>query len=222
MSLSLTENGNRMNITWDVNSRTIFVLQKWKFSFHTTDEASAWTKREKEVFCQRAESLILDYWSSKAYAVIRDQPRIHYNINIRIRNLFDRELSDNYHWDVRVWKFVNDRTDRSNGVPINSVDNKLTNLVNWSKRIIQLRYDSVHPTIYNEELSQYGLVHEMGHTFCNPDEDTIMLRPLFLNDEKSILLFGNEVRKRHFDYLKGLLRKMRNLESGQIEIYLHE
>ena len=206
----------RMDITFDLSSKYIFVQQKWRYNWINEEGANPWTLEEKRNFHNKADQWIWSVWSSQAYAVITGNSKLaieyrntKFKINIDIKWVVGRETE---HWAVDVTKIDRDA------------------FVIWNLRRINLKmadvdYSSNRGVVDNSmRYLQTPVAHEFGHSFGNTryvstdhgDEYEGALLSRYA-DDGSIMSAGNAVRLRHFDYLKNQLI---HLINNSVEVYL--
>jgi len=221
--INLSVKTDRMDITWALSSGYIFVQQRWRYVWIDESGRNPWTIQEKRDFHNSSDKWIWHFWSSKAYAMIGDNSKLaheyrntKFTINVDIRWVTGHE---DEHWTVYVRK-VN---------PNSQVD--------WLNRKLYLHYkdDIEYRGIQGRvdstmTYAQVGVGHEFGHTFGNTSQlhniDSIRQmhgdeykEPLLslYKDDASIMSVGNDVRQRHYDFLKSQLKNMINHD---VEIYM--
>ncbi len=193
---------DRMDITIDLNSRHIFVQQKWRYNWlidPNHPNQSAWTIEEKRNFHNKSDQIIWKLWSTKAYLMMRggstlaqQYRNVKFPVHIDIKWVTG---SENTHWKVDVYK-----------VPYGTFRGSQAN---WSKRHITLDTEDYSDRDYP---GQIPVAHELGHTFRDmttyPKLGTLdeykrtkgVSDSRYHSDRGSIMNVGSSVRERHYAY----------------------
>lgn len=210
---------DRMNVTLDTEKREVLVVQKWRFDWTkklcykmALYSLPDWTFEAKAQFTREAFDRIYQLWSNKAYVTVRGNvpfvqayAGVPFTIRVQVQ-----EVTSGEHWKVKVQK-----------VPL-AID--VIPYVLWYKKEIFLTSNSLRSepmTIYDRDhkniglTKQYSVSHEFGHAFGNTTKSAPTLsgdeykagHPDF-DDFESIMNIGNEVRRRHYTHVKGLLEQM--------------
>lgn len=194
---------DRMNITFDTWEKRITVTQFWYFIF--TVHIFNWilpefTYEQKEHFKDETQRLIRKLWDNKVKIKLMGTtnpeliPFIYKEFSVRI-DLREVGIESAAHWKVEVEQLPPDNKKRDGAVY-------------WSARRIELTTESTSGEgirLKNGLLNQQHVVaHEFGHTF-GADEDEYEKDSAHVGDINSIMNIGNEVRKRHYTYLRRLL-----------------
>lgn len=201
----------RMNIVLDTDRQEILITQKWKFDWrkkwkHILYEG--WNQQLTDRFRTEAFDTVNRLWSNKAYVTVTGSSNfaqaysgLRFTIRIRLE-----EVSTGEHWKVKVYK-----------TPVSQLQGAY---VLWRSRIIRLTSEDIRnnpQTILNDDnravglTRQYGVAHEFGHALGNVKAfgtgDEYHSDATFFSDFDSIMNKGNEVRSRHYGYIKETLER---------------
>jgi hypothetical protein len=197
---------DRMDITVEEAGSNIFVQQKWKYEWLNDLNTTQWTYAQKKHLHDKIDTLIWRKWSG------------HFKIKTTGNSAFSKKHSSsgftmnfdikwvlsNEHWLVRVRKIVSGTFKTSN--------------VKWPSRIINLDTEDIlirKSTRGGRTFYKYPVLHEFGHAIGNSVHasqgmhgDEYKANNPFKSDQSSIMNLGNELRKRHIEYLLQELNKM--------------
>lgn len=202
-----------MDISVEPPKSLIFIRQRWLYKWLLdSPTVNEWTPTEKRLFHTKFDQLIWQIWSRK------------YTVRVKGTSKFAnryRDLSFVVSIDVQ-WVITNPHwTVMLNKLPPTKSFNQ--SYVNWQKRIIALDTKDAVPvnkSAHLPKVKQYGLTHEFGHALGNvpgvipkAHSDEYLANNKFLQDERSIMNVGNELRKRHFDFV---LQELNSIQPGTI------
>lgn len=217
---------DRMDITIDLASRYVFVQQKWRYNWLIDPKhpnQSTWTIEEKRNFHNKSDQIIWKLWSTKAYLMMRggstlaqQYRNVKFPVHIDIKWVTG---SENTHWKVNVYK-----------IPAGTIGESG---VRWGDQ--QIILDSKDYKARTDKIApgQYPVSHELGHTFKNesglyPNRRFGTLDEYkrtkgvsdsrYHSDRGSIMNIGNDVRERHYAYLKEQLNRL--LPTAMFEVYV--
>lgn len=202
--MSFIKQTDRMDIYIEEARNTILIQEKWEYNWLT--KVTPWTLVEKRKFHQMADNLIWKKWSgffrlkvSGISAFAQKHRNTTFTVNFDIKWVLEKP-----HWNVHVTKIIPGGFERSN--------------VNWTDKIINIDTEDtkivVHPQ-NGKNYRQYPIAHEFGHTMGNTysaligqksihgDEynTDIRINGGFFLDRLSIMNIGNDLRKRHLDFI---------------------
>ncbi|MCO6517503.1 MAG: hypothetical protein J6582_01060 [Snodgrassella sp.] len=196
----------RMDIFIEEDRNTILIQQKWQYNWLT--RATPWTIKEKRKFHQSADFLISKIWGNYFKLKIRGLS----NFAVKHKNSiftvdFDiKWVLTNPHWTVNVTKIAPGGFE--------------TSYVIWGQRMINLDTEDLKSTYQGyfdlKEYYQFPIAHEFGHTVGNipiighSDEyhNNDSINGGFKLDYPSVMNIGNELRRRHLDYILKQLNTM--------------
>lgn len=211
--MRIIRESDRMDIVLDTEKKEIIVTQKWKYIWQTPSQqyVSDWQPDEQDKFLLDTRDLIQRFWNDKIYftaksvqgkksAFADNYAGTKFNVRVDIQKVISRE-----HWTVFVQKVWQGST--------------LKPIVRWNQREITLTsrdtrevaVDLPDKSAYN---IQYTVAHEFGHALGNVGYakeargDEYVLGHPFFHDTDSIMCIGNEVRRRHYRYLRARLQRM--------------
>lgn len=202
--MSFIKQTDRMDIYIEEARNTILIQEKWEYNWLT--KVTPWTLVEKRKFHQMADNLIWKKWSgffrlkvSGTSVFAQKHRNTTFTVNFDIKWVLEKP-----HWHVNVTKIISGRFERSN--------------VNWTDKTINIDSEDtkivVHPQ-NGKNYRQYPIAHEFGHTIGNTynaligqksihgDEynTDIRINGGFFLDRLSIMNIGNDLRKRHLDFI---------------------
>lgn len=202
----LVKKTDRMDISIMETEKRILIVQKWCYNWKTQPGISAWTTSQKRNFHDRVDKLIWSNWGGKH--------KIKVNGTSEFAKKYAKESFTVYfdikwvlnqpHWNVNVTKIP------SKGF--------VTSNVLWNSREINLDTEDTVFTYKgsykNKKHYQYPVLHEFGHATGNTIKlpgmhgDEYKVSSAFFLDKTSIMNIGNELKKRHLDYIVQQLNTM--------------
>ncbi|WP_346882961.1 hypothetical protein [uncultured Algibacter sp.] len=196
---------DRMDITIDFDNQVIFVQQKWKYTWTTDPSLSSWTYAEKKKFHDTADNLLWQQWSDKFNLKLTGSSKMVSKFNTKLFTVnFDiKWVTANAHWDVKVKKIKSGHFETSS--------------VHWTSKTIKLDTEdlkAVKRTRGTKTYKQHPISHEFGHAIGNTSHisgmhaDEYKTSSAFKIDLLSRMNVGNQLRKRHGDYLVSELNKV--------------
>lgn len=179
------------DIELDNAKKHIRIIQKWQYQWLTLPHTNYWTYERKKEFHYQAERLIWETWSGKFYldTIKTDSKQSIGEVPERYTLSFDvKWVLSSPHWQVFVYKC---------GVGENIVTRLL-----YQSRKIYLKTRDLNKNLMSLEVPRSSAIpHEFGHTFYNDEEYGIdngnSFDPAYVDDKKSVMNIGNEVRRRH-------------------------
>ncbi|PIT15816.1 hypothetical protein [Snodgrassella alvi] len=195
-----------MDIFIEEDRNTILIQEKWQYNWST--RATPWTIREKRKFHQSADVLISKIWGN--YFKLKIQGLSNFAVKHK-NSIFTVDFDikwvfTNPHWTVNVIKIAPGDFE--------------TSYVIWDRRIISLDNEDIKSNYKGyfglKEYYQFPIAHEFGHTVGNipiighSDEyhDDNRINGGFKLDYPRVMNIGNELRKRHLDYILNQLNAM--------------
>lgn len=214
--MNYRKNTERLNIFIEEHRSEILIQERWKYNWLNDRYTTEWTYDQKSKFHNELDMLIWKNWGnhfklkvkgSSDFAVKNQQKTYILNFDIKW------VISDQ-HWIVNVTK-----------IP---PDGFMTSNVEWQKREINLDTEDTKLVLKDvfdkRSYYQYPGVHEFGHSIGNSrfsrkgmHGDEYRLDSGFKLDRSSIMNVGNELRKRHIDYIIAILNSM----IPNTEFYIH-
>jgi len=206
MSLYLSRITDRMNLHIEEFRSTILIQQKWKYNWKKLAGTTDWTYRQKKKFHHKTDNLVWQIWGGHFKLRTKGSSRFakkYKNKNLTVNFDIKWVLKDE-HWNVNVTKIPNG-------------DFK-TSSVSWNSKKIE--FDTEDTKIVKRssggvEFKQYPIIHEFGHAVGNSiyastgmHGDEYKTTSTHNSDKKSMMNIGNELRKRHIDYLISELNQM--------------
>ncbi|OKS86988.1 hypothetical protein [Mucilaginibacter polytrichastri] len=183
------------------------ITQRWKYTWTSKLGATAWTYPEKRKFHAAADKLIWSVWGTPFELTPTPDSVLPEKYHARpLRVYFDIEwvLGTNQHWDVNATK-----------IPRGSFEQSF---IIWETRKISLDSEDTVSTLKKfsrpKNYYQRGVVHEYGHTIGNipytagRHGDEYLNSSPYLHDFPSIMNVGEQVRKRHLDYVKQVVNTL--------------
>ena len=191
--------------TLDINTTSgrILVQEDWVYNWTVVAGATAWTADQQRNFHNTLDRQIWGAWSNRIRLSVAGNATFARNFHAQgVPVNFDvRRVLNNGHWTVNVRKLPAGGSHRST--------------VDFPNRVINLdSEDLAAHGACNEAVPQVCLnnfltvPHEFGHTMDQPDE--YVAGHGSLNDERSIMNVGQELRPRHLSLLLGELNTMIN------------
>ncbi|MFD0862842.1 hypothetical protein ACFQ1M_11570 [Sungkyunkwania multivorans] len=195
-----------MDIFVEEKRKMILIQQRWQYTWLNDPATTSWTYKEKKDFHHRADTLIWGQWSNKYVVSVSGSSSFaktykhqDFTLNFDIK----WELSKP-HWSVEVTKIPKGKFKTSS--------------VGWSNRKISLDTEDlavVKRINGGTTYKQYPVSHEFGHATGNSKYaytgghgDEYRSTSAYFSDKKSIMNIGNELRKRHIDFVLKELNKM--------------
>lgn len=190
---------NRMDIFVEESSKKIVVQQKWCYNWRTSVGTTQWTYPQKKNFHSQVDRLIWGKWGGSFEVKVRGNSNFAKQYkNSSFKIYFDvKWVLSGEHWKVKAEKI--------------KPGNQKTSFVKWNDREIQLDTEDtlLRKITHSYKTSfQYPAVHEFGHAIGNSSfskkgmhGDEYNTSSAFYLDTFSIMNIGNELRKRHIDYL---------------------
>lgn len=196
---------DRMDITIDIGKGYIFIQQRWKYNWKTLSKLSPWTYKDKKNFHHKLDNLLWQQWSKRFILKMEGTSNIAETYKTKRLNVnFDiRWVLHNEHWSVNIRKIEKGKFKTSS--------------VNWTHKIVNLDTEDLSLVIRkrkNKKYKQYPFSHEFGHAIGNTKHikgmhgDEYSTSSVYKSDLKSRMNIGNDLRKRHLDYLISELNKM--------------
>lgn len=187
--------------TIDIDTKVgkIVVVERWRYDWINSPPYRRWTPAEMQAFHQQVQREIWAAWSNRAFLVAAGTSAFAKSHSGRSIPVFMdvRRVLAKHHWDVSV-----------NRVPDGVVARSRTSW--WGRRIILDTHD-VLPRVRCELppvqicTTQIPVAHEFGHTIGNTEAfargDEYEAKSQHRNDVGSMMNWGMELRKRHFDQL---------------------
>jgi len=196
LNTTYTSKTDRMDIYVNAISKTVLIEQKWKYTWKNSPTTTKWTYAQKKAFHDTADGLIWKQWSNHfklkcegTSDFVKTYGLLEFTVNFDIKWVLSNE-----HWNVSVKKIPAGQFERSS--------------VHWTNKVITLDTEDLNQmtrTRGGKAYKQHPFSHEFGHA-VHSDE----YRPtsLFKLDLLSRMNVGNELRKRHLDYIIIELNKM--------------
>lgn len=196
---------DRMDVFIEESSKQVLVQQKWRYNWLNSIGTSRWTLPQKTNFHDRVDKLIWSKWGEKISIKVRGTSVFAIaNRNSIFKLFFDvKWVIAGEHWNVNVTKIPKGKNVVSNTV--------------WNTRVINLDTQDTVLTYKNTKNNvnhyQFPVVHEFGHAVGNSifaasgmhgDEYNIANNI----DYFSVMNIGNELRKKHADYIISQLNTM--------------
>jgi hypothetical protein len=196
----------RMDIFIEEDRNTILVQEKWQYNWST--RATPWTIREKRKFHQSADTLISKIWEKYFKLKINDLSNftVKHQDSIFTINFDIKWVLTNPHWTVNVIKIA------PWGVE--------TSYVIWDQRIINLDTEDIKSNYKSyfdlKDYYQFPITHKFWHSVGSvpisghSDEyhHDNRINGSFKLGYPSVMNVGNELRKRHLDYILNQLNTM--------------
>jgi hypothetical protein len=195
----------RMSISIDGKNSSIFVQQKWEYTYANQSGTSTWTKKERSSFHKAVDRVIWNKWSGKYTVTVSGTSdfaiafkKTVFNVNFDIKLVTSRG-----HWKVNVTK-----------IPRGT---RKTSSVNWNDQTIELDTEDINTVTRQEGGKNYEQVpaaHEFGHAAGNSKHgpaghgDEYPASSPYKDEKKSMMNIGSQLKKRHADHLILMLNKM--------------
>ena len=190
----------------DTTHGTIFLQEKWLYTWMVQPPLAEWTLEEKRKFHNAADRAVWAAWSNRAKlraAGTSDFAKRFAGRDITI-NLDIRWVTAGGHWNVTVTK-----------IPVGQF---ATSSVQWAARKITLdSNDTTRRTFVNgagtPNTTQMPVAHEFGHAIGNSiaighEGDEYVAGKAHNADAASIMNVGHALRARHFETIIDELNKM--------------
>lgn len=190
---------NRMDIYVEDHRGSILVQLKWKYDWTNKQGTTPWVYNEKKNFHDSADKLIWNIWSNQIIVKTKGTSSFAqkyastgFRVNFDIKWVLSGE-----HWVVEVKK-----------IPPGHFQ---TSSVNWYSSSITLDTEDINPVNRNRSgvaCTQYPVSHEFGHAVGNSiyastsmHGDEYRSTSQYFWDKLSIMNIGDEIRRRHIDFL---------------------